>query len=94
MRESLTENQKLIVDELDFVKAMQRYYKGMYYLTVALRNKGIIKDHIKQYDDGELTQNIRENHYNQRFGFFKSVQFPRYKTYKQYIDQTPKDPLD
>ena len=41
-----------------------------------------------------MTQNIRENHYNQRFGFFKAVQFPRYKTYKQYLEQTPQETVD
>lgn len=52
---------------------MQKANKGMYYLSVALRKKGIIKDYITQYDDNEMYKDIRENHYNQRFGFFKAV---------------------
>lgn len=63
---------------------MAKVSKGLYYLSLALRKKEIIKDYNTQWDDSELTKDIRERHYDQRFGFFKLIAFPKYKSYQQY----------
>jgi len=62
---------------------------------------GLIKDPLTQYDEeGSATDAVRENHYNQRFGCFADIMFPRYKHYyeykggvkKQIQDETGDDP--
>ena len=49
-----------------------------------MRKEDLIKDGIKQYDDNEMTKNIRENIYNKRFEVYRSVQYPQYVSYEEY----------
>ena len=52
-------------------------------MCYALKQLGILVDPFKSYDD--KPQNIREKVYNQRYGFFIDVMFPRFKSYQSYI---------
>ena len=86
-REKFSEIQKQTIDELEFFRGLRSIYKGMQYLTHGLGMMGVIKDPVEQYDEGEKTQNIRENIYYQRFGYFGEVMFPRLKTYEEYSEK-------
>jgi hypothetical protein len=61
--------------------------RGLHQLTLALRNRGFagISDQNSQYDGNEKTQMIRQNNYEQRFGFFKAIPFPQYSDYNSQI---------
>lgn len=54
----------MIIDEVEWCQAMSKISKGLYYLSLALRQRGIIKDYITQWDDNKLTEDIREKHYD------------------------------
>jgi hypothetical protein len=96
---NLTDGQKLVIDQYQFSNAMLFVSKGLHQLTLALRNQGLagISDLTSQYDSNEKSQNIRQNNYEQRFGYFKPVIYPKYKQYEQQLStmqsQGPPDKL-
>ncbi len=54
-------------------------------MVYTLKLLGLIKDPLTQYDEeGSATETVRENHYNQRFGCFSDIMFPRFKHYYEY----------
>ena len=87
----MSQNQKRMVDQFEWARASMLMNKGMYYLTYILRKQDVIKDVVKQYDENEKTQMIRQNDYNQRFAVFREVPFPRFKNYEMYQEQMTKD---
>ena len=83
---NLSDGQKLVIDQYQFGNAMLYVCKGLHQLTLALRNQGLagISDLHSQYDSDEIafemnkelvnvSHNIRQNNYEQRFGCFKPV---------------------
>jgi hypothetical protein len=90
-REKYSEFQKMAVDQYEYADGMSDVYRGLYFLTYAMRRSGVITDHNKQYDDNEKCQNILQNNYTQRFDAFKEVMFPRYRSFEEYIQLSTKD---
>lgn len=83
-RKEMTNAQKLVCDQFEYARGMHEICTGMHLLTHALVREGVISDPWKQYDENEYTKNCREMNYNQRYGFFRNVQFPRFKSYEDY----------
>lgn len=68
-RATLTQSQKLVIDQFEYSRGMFEICKGMFILTYCLIQQGVINDPVAQY--GELAEDIRENNYDQRFEFFR-----------------------
>ena len=83
-RTEMTEVQRYFVDWFEYCESVLFAYRGLQILSVAMRKEDLIKDGIKQYDDNEMTKNIRENIYNKRFEVYRSVQYPQYVSYEEY----------
>ena len=45
---------------------------------------GLITDPLSQYDGKKEYQLVRENLYNQRFGYFAGCMFPRFKSFQEF----------
>uniref|UniRef100_A0A7S3FWB4 NAA35-like TPR repeats domain-containing protein n=1 Tax=Strombidium rassoulzadegani TaxID=1082188 RepID=A0A7S3FWB4_9SPIT len=83
----MTPIQKQMVDEFEFFKGLEKVYKGLQILCHALTEDQVITDPVAQYDSFEPKLKVRENIYNQRIKMFQNVQFPRLKTYEDYISE-------
>ena len=84
-RTEMTDLQRYLVDWFEYAESVLFAFRGLFVLCIALRKEDLIKDQIKQYDDNDMTKNIRENIYNKRFAVYTRVQYPQYQTYDEYV---------
>ena len=66
----MSQEQKLYVDQYEYVRGMNVISEGMQVLTYAFLKLGVIKDLFSQYDDDEYSKQVRENNFTQRYGTF------------------------
>lgn len=83
----MTDLQRYLIDWFEYAESVLFAFRGMFILCVALRKEDLIKDCITQYDDNEMTKNIRANIYNTRFAVYRKVQYPQYQTYEDYVEE-------
>ncbi|CDW89048.1 n-alpha-acetyltransferase auxiliary subunit [Stylonychia lemnae] len=76
-RKKSTFVQKLVYDEFEFFKAMFSINGGMTLLAAYAMKQGLVKNIIAQ-------EGVEKQVYEQRFGVFATMQFPRYISYEEY----------
>lgn len=90
LRRAMTFAQKLKLDQLEFFRGMQEVAQGMLALTSALLKQGVIRDPWAQWDSNARTQGARAKNYLKRYGLLRAVQFPKFKGYDNFLEETSK----
>ena len=68
--------QRLACDEFELFRCLFRAAGAMQQLFTHFEREGLIKNAI---------EGVEKNVYDNRFGIFASLPFPRYKTYDEYL---------
>ena len=72
--------QKLICDEFEFFKALQRVYQGMTLMMHYFEKKKCFVNIIER-------ENVEKQVYENRFGFMQAIPFPRFKSYEEFQNE-------
>jgi hypothetical protein len=69
--------QKLMVDEFEMYKGLQRIFNGLFLMMVHFEREGLIVNPVSN-------ENVEQQVYENRFGIFSAVQFPRYRPFEEF----------
>jgi hypothetical protein len=76
-------SQKLLIDEMEFSRAMVLAYDGLYHLAIACETVGL----VKPLPYPEVEQCV----YHARFKYIKEIPVPRYVPYEEFVEQRAAD---
>ena len=79
-RRKFSSLQKLICDEFEFFKALQRVNQGMSLMMHYFENKKMFVNIIDR-------EGIEKQVYENRFNVFNLIPFPRYKSYDEFQNE-------
>ena len=83
-RAKSTFSQKLVYDEFEYYKGMFSIFGGMTLMAAFCMKNGLIENVIER-------EGVEKQVYENRFGVFKALQFPKYITYEEYKANLNKD---
>jgi hypothetical protein len=72
--------QKLICDEFDLFKALQRVYQGMTLMMHYFEQKKLFVNVIDR-------EGVEKQVYENRFGVMQAIPFPRFKSYDEFQNE-------
>lgn len=72
--------QKLMVDEFEMFKGLQRIFNGLFLMMLHFEREGLIINPV-------AIEKVEKNVYENRFGVFSAVQFPRYRPFEEFQNE-------
>ena len=80
-RRKYTVLQKLMVEEFELYKGLQRIFNGMFLMMIHFEREGLIGENPL------VKENVEKQVYENRFGLLSRVPFPRYRSFEEYQNE-------